>query len=202
VSQSELFIALFSPGCDRTNAAKITASLLKAFHSNLISILTASIEELTHVEGINVEKACQIKVAFELAKRAFSYRKEERPLITSTEDVVMLTAPHMMYLKQEEFRVLLLDSKNRVIRSETVSKGSLDTTVVHPREVFRPAIAAAAASIILVHNHPSGDPSPSEQDLLLTRELCLCGRIIGIDVVDHVIIGFLDFVSMKHRNLM
>ncbi len=107
-----------------------------------------------------------------------------------------------MHLKQEEFRVVLLNSKNKVIGLPVISKGSLDQTTVYPRDVFRPAIISGACFIILVHNHPSGDPTPSEQDILLTRELCLCGKVMGIEVIDHVIIGTEGYISFKLRKLM
>ncbi|KYK35790.1 MAG: hypothetical protein AYK18_12795 [Theionarchaea archaeon DG-70] len=100
-----------------------------------------------------------------------------------------LVAPYMMFLNQEQFRVILLDSKKRLIRSCIVSIGSLNAATVHPRDVFRPAITYGAASLILVHNHPSGDPTPSDQDILLTQQLCMCGSILGITVLDHAIIG-------------
>lgn len=121
---------------------------------------------------------------------------------TSTDDVVHLMAPYMVHLKQEQFRVLLLDSKHRVIDHDVVSVGSLDSASVHPRDVFRPAVNRNAAFIFLVHNHPSGDPTPSEEDVLLTRKLCLCGKLIGIDIVDHIIIGRKGFASLKYRNLL
>ena len=135
-------------------------------------------------------------------KRVASYYPEEHPQITSTDDVIHLLAPHMKYLKQEEFRVLLLDSKKRLIRCQTVSLGSLDKALVEPRDVFRPAIAARAESIILVHNHPSGDPTPSKDDIQLTVKLSLSGEILGINILDHIIIGFSDHVSFKDKELM
>ena len=177
-------------------------NLLTAFDENIREIFSASIEELMKVKGTGFTRACQIQVIFELTKRIAPYTEEDYPHIKSTDDIVMLLAPHMMHLKQEEFRVVLLTSRGRVIRSHIMSRGSLDQTTVHPRDVFRPAIAANAACIILVHNHPSGDPTPSDQDLLLTRELCMCSKIIGIEIIDHVIIGFNNYVSMKKRELM
>jgi DNA repair protein RadC len=108
----------------------------------------------------------------------------------------------MMFLPQEEFRVMLLDAKQKLIRVETVSLGSLDKALVEPRDVFRPAITFNAASLVIVHNHPSGDTQPSEQDVLLTRELCMCGIILGIEVLDHVIIGVRDHVSFREKGLM
>lgn len=200
LSNQELLIVLLSPGSRKIT--EVVGSLLKTFDGDLKELFSASVQKLTEVGGIGVVKACQVKAAFELGKRVSSYCKEEHPFISSTEDVVTLMAPYMLYLKQEEFRVLLLDSKNRMISYHRISLGSLNTTVVHPRDVFRPAIGAGAASIILVHNHPSGDPQPSEQDILLTRELCMCGKIVGIEIMDHIIIGVSEYVSMKSRELM
>jgi len=200
LSNQELFTILLSPGSKKVTS--IVSNLLKTFDGDLKELFSASIEELTQAGGIGFVKACQIQAAFELIKRVDSYCKEEHPLISSTDDVVTLMAPHMRYLKQEEFRVLLLDGKNKLIRYHRISVGSLDQAVVHPRDVFRPAIAAGAASIILVHNHPSGDPTPSDQDILLTRELCMCSKVVSIEVLDHVIIGSSDYASMKLRELM
>jgi DNA repair protein RadC len=108
----------------------------------------------------------------------------------------------MMFMKQEAFVVILLDKKNRLIRYHQISLGSLDKALVHPRDVFRHALYAGAPSIIVVHNHPSGDPTPSEQDILLTRELCMGSIVMGIKVLDHVIIGFTEYVSFRERGLM
>ena len=195
-------LAVVIAGSDKEEAFNIAANVLNAFDSNLIHVFCASIEQLQQVEGIGFSKAYQIKATFELMKRIASYFKEEHPQIATTDDVVKLLGPHMMFLKQEEFRVILLDSKKRLIRHCQVSLGSLDQTIVHPREVFRPAVAAGAAFIIVVHNHPSGDPEPSEYDTLLTQKLCMSGKVLGIDVLDHIFIGIRDHVSMKDEGLM
>jgi len=202
LSVLELLTVLFSSGNEEETSPQIASNLLKAFGGNLSELFSATIEELSHVEGITFAKACKMKAVFELGKRIVHSSKEERPLLTSTDDVVILVLCDMMCLKQEELRVILLDSKNRLIRIQTVSVGSLDSFLVEPQDIFRTAVAHAAASIILVHNHLSGDPTPSEHDIILTRELCMCGRILGIEVLDHVIIGSLDYVSMKHREVM
>ena len=198
----ELLEVLISVGCKEGTAADVAKNLWEAFDGNLVHVLTASIHQLTQVEGIGFVKACQIKAAFELMKRIESCFEEEHPVIDSTDDVVHLLAPHMRYMKQEEFRVVLLDSKKRLIRHCQVSLGSLDQTIVHPREVFRPAVGAGAKYIILVHNHPSGDPNPSEQDILLSQKLFMSGKILDIEVLDHIIIGFPDHVSLKDDGLM
>ena len=202
LSVYELLNVLISPGCSRRRAVEIATDLLETFDGNLVDLFTATIHQLTQVEGIGFVKACKIKAAFELIKRIDSYCKEMHPEITSAKDVVKLVASHMKYLKQEEFRVLLLDGKNRLIRHCRISLGSLDTALVHPRDVFRPAIAEGAISIILVHNHPSGDPTPSKQDLLLTRELYMCGIVVDIEVLDHVIIGISDHISLRDLGKM
>ncbi|MBU7046977.1 MAG: DNA repair protein RadC [Theionarchaea archaeon] len=182
--------------------ALTAADLLNAFDGNLIHLFCASINQLMETEGIGFPEAYKIKAVFELTKRIAAYCEEERPKIASKADVTKILAPHMMFLPQEEFRVMLLDAKQKLIRVETVSLGSLDKALVEPRDVFRPAITFNAASLVIVHNHPSGDTQPSEQDVLLTRELCMCGIILGIEVLDHIIIGVRDHVSFKERGLL
>ncbi len=201
LSNQELLAVLISPESRDYPAPEVAATLLNAFDGNLKDLFTATIHQLTCVEGVGFSKACKIKAAFELGKRAASYC-ENTLVIKSTDDIVPLVLPYMVFLKQEQFRVILLDSKNKFIRTCIISVGSLDKALVEPREVFRPALTHAAASIILVHNHPSGDPTPSEQDILLTQQLCMCGKVLGIEVVDHVIIGISGYASFKKRNLM
>ena len=196
----QLLEVLISPRYSGKTAGDIAADLLKEF-GDLKDVVTASIPQLTKVKGIGFVKACQIKAAFELSKRVASYCEEEHPVITSIDDVVKLLAPHMQFFKQEEFRVILLDTKKRLINHQRISLGSLNASLVEPREVFRPALTTGAKYIILVHNHPSGDPEPSDQDILLTKQLCMCGVILGIEVLDHVIIGS-NHVSMKDQKLM
>ena len=177
-------------------------NLLKTYEGNLVHLFCASINQLMDIEGIGSEEAFKIKATFELTKRIAAYCEEEHPKIASKDDVTKILAPHMMFLPQEEFRVILLDAKQKLIRVETVSLGSLDKALVEPRDVFRPAITFNAASLVIVHNHPSGDTQPSEQDVLLTRELCMCGIILGIEVLDHIIIGVRDHVSFRERGLL
>ena len=201
LSNQELLVILLSPGGNPHTVSEITEILL-SFNGNLKELFSATIHQLTQVEGVGFSNACKIKAAFELAKRISSFCEEDYPAISSTDDIIPLVAPYMIYLKQEQFRVILLDSRNRVIRNCIVSVGSLDKTVVEPREVFRPAITYGAASIILIHNHPSGDPEPSNHDVLLTQKLCMCGKVLGIEVIDHVIIGGSGYASLKKRELM
>ncbi|MBU7047702.1 MAG: DNA repair protein RadC [Theionarchaea archaeon] len=177
-------------------------NLLNTFDSNLVHLFCASVNQLMETEGIRFQEAQKIKATFELTKRIAAYCEEDHPKIASKDDVTKILAPHMMFLPQEEFRVMLLNAKQKLIRVETVSLGSLDKALVEPRDVFRPAITFNAASLVIVHNHPSGDTQPSEQDVLLTRELCMCGIILGIDVLDHIIIGVRDHVSFRERGLL
>jgi DNA repair protein RadC len=182
--------------------ALTAVNLLKAFNGNLVHLFCASINQLMETEGIGLQKAQKIKATFELTKRIAAYCEEDHPKIASKDDVTKILAPHMMFLPQEEFRVMLLNAKQKLIRVEPVSLGSLDKALVEPRDVFRPAITFNAASLVIVHNHPSGDTQPSEQDVLLTRELCMCGIILGIEVLDHIIIGVRDHVSFRERGLL
>lgn len=151
------------------------------------NLFEASVCELERLIGDRI-RACQIAACFELARRAFSH-VEEKPIIKNPEDVYKILAPEMQGLKQEVVKVVLLDTKNKLIKTETVSIGGLNENLVHPRDVFRKAIEANAASIILVHNHPSGDTEPSEEDIKVTKAIMKVGRILGIEVKDHVIIG-------------
>ncbi|MBU7018262.1 MAG: DNA repair protein RadC [Theionarchaea archaeon] len=202
LSIQDLLTVLISAEKRKDNeVSEIVRTLVKTFNNDISEICTASIADLSRVEGIQFVKACQIQAAFELGYRIASLCRGKHSFITSTEDVVSHTHD-MIILEQEEFRVILLDSKGRVIRCQTIPFCSSDSAPIHPRDVFRPAIAHAASSIIVVHNHPSGDPTPSEQDILLTSELCMCGLVLGIEVVDHVIVGSFGYVSLKHRKLM
>ncbi|MBU7048263.1 MAG: DNA repair protein RadC [Theionarchaea archaeon] len=198
LTNQELLAVIMSGDMGALNAA----NLLDTFHGNLVHLFCASINQLMETDDIGFQEACKIKATFELAKRIAAFCEEDHPKITSKDDVTKILAPHMMFLPQEEFRVMLLNAKQKLIRVETVSLGSLDKALVEPRDVFRPAITFNAASLVIVHNHPSGDTQPSEQDVLLTRELCMCGIILGIEVLDHIIIGVRDHVSFKEKGLM
>jgi len=163
---------------------------------NLKTLSEASVAELKKIVKDEV-KACQIVACFELARRLASFKEELRPVIEGPEDVYKIVGPEMQALKQECVKVLLLDSRNRLIKVETVSLGTLNENVIHPREVFRPAIENNAASIILVHNHPSGDAEPSEEDLRITKNLIKIGALLNINFTDHIIIGSGNYKSLK-----
>jgi len=178
----------------------VTAQRLLSQFGNLKGIAGASVEELSQVKGIGVAKASQIKAAFELANRLEGYAEAgDKPLVKTPEDIVALVRGRLKDKKKEHFLALLLDTRNRLIKVSEISVGSLETSVVHPREVFKEAISASAASVIFVHNHPSGDPEASEDDIKLTKRLAEAGEIVGIDVLDHIIIGDKKYLSLKRE---
>jgi len=178
----------------------ITAQRLLSQFGNLRGIATASTEELSQVKGIGIAKASQIKAAFELANRLEDYSESgDKPLIKTPEDVVSIVRSKLKGKKKEHFLAILLGTRSQLIKVSEISIGSLDTSIVHPREVFKEAISASAASVIFAHNHPSGDPEASDDDIELTKRLDKAGQIIGIDVLDHIIIGGKKYISLKRQ---
>lgn len=159
-------------------------------------------EELMALPGIGRAKAIRFVASFEIARRMSSTLPEAMPSIRSPENAAALVMDEMRYMDREHFRALLLNTKNQVIAREEISIGSLNSSCVHPRELFKAAIRRSAAGIILVHNHPSGDPTPSRQDIEVTKRLLEVGNIIGINVLDHLVIGDSRFVSLKAKGLM
>lgn len=180
----------------------VTAQRLLSHFGNLKGIASASVEELSQVRGIGLAKAAQLKAAFELANRLEGYIETgEKPVVKSPADVAALVRSRLRDKKKEYFLALFLDTRNQLIKLAEISVGSLDTSIVHPREVFKEAIAASAASVIFVHNHPSGDVEASEDDVKLTKRLAKAGELVGIDVLDHIIIGDRLYLSLKGKGL-
>ncbi len=201
LSAQEILALILGRGVSGESVMVTGQRLLSRF-GNLKGIAGASLEELFQVKGIGLAKASQIKAAFELASRLESYSETgKKPIVKTPEDVVSLLRGRLKDKKKEYFVVLLLDTRNQLIKTSEVSVGSLDASIVHPREVFKEAITGSAASVIFAHNHPSGDPAASEDDIRLTKRLVEVGEIVGIDVLDHIIIGDNNYLSLKREGL-
>ena len=201
LSTQEILVLILGRGI-AGESVMVTAQRLLSQFDNLKGIANASLEELSQVKGIGLAKASQIKAAFELASRLEGYSEAgDKPLVKTPEEVVNLVRSRLKGKKKEYFLALLLDTRNQLIKVSEISVGSLDSSIVHPREVFKEAISASAASIIFVHNHPSGNPTASEDDIKLTKRLAEVGEIMGIDVLDHLIIGDKIFLSLKREGL-
>jgi len=201
LSASEILALILGRGVAGESVTVTVQRLLSQF-GNLKGIASASVEELSQVKGIGLAKAAQIKAAFELANRLEGYAETgKKPLVKTPDDVVGLVRSRLKGRKKEHFLAVLLDTRGRLIKVAEISVGSLDSSLVHPREVFKEAISASAASVIFVHNHPSGDPDASEDDVKLTKRLAEAGEIMGIDVLDHIIIGDKEHLSLKRKDL-
>jgi DNA repair protein RadC len=162
--------------------------------------VTLTLEQLERVPGVGLAKAVQLKAAVELGRRVAT-SQSARTSVRSPRDVSTLVMEEMRFLDREQFRIVLLDAKNHVLGVRVVSVGSLSSSIVHPREIFKEAIARSSAAIILVHNHPSGDPTPSREDVEVTRRLVEAGRLLGIEVLDHVVVGDNKYVSFKEKGI-
>jgi len=188
LTQAELIAILLRTGLKGVNVVQVGQTLVQKYGS-LNALALASVDELKKVPGIGRDKAVTLVAAFALARRMEQERREESPVLDNPETVVGFIRESNRLKNVESFQVLLLNTRKKLIRMEAISDGTLDTLLVHPREVFRAAIAANAAGVVLVHNHPSGDPAPSEADIKVTRDLIRAGQLLKIEVVDHIIIG-------------
>ena len=201
LSNAELLAILLRTGTINESAVALAQRLLIEA-GGLRRLVEMNTEQLTALKGIGYAKALQVQAGIELGKRIVRTAQPETVTIRSPHDVSQLMMEELRYLQKEHFVCLFLNTKNHVIGQETLSIGSLNASIVHPREVFLAAIKRSSASIICVHNHPSGDPTPSPEDIDITRRLVEAGSVIGIDVLDHVIIGDLTSVSLKELGLM
>jgi len=200
MSNTELLAIMMRTGVGGENVLRLAERLLAHF-GGLTGIARASLAELRTVNGIGPAKAVEIKAALELGRRLMASAPEERPRVTSPADAANLLMSEMMLLEQEHLRTVLLDTRNHVLRISTVYKGSLNTSVVRIGELFREAIKDNAAAMIVAHNHPSGDPSPSPEDVHVTRQIRQAGALLDIELLDHIIIGRQRYVSLKERGL-
>ena len=188
LSNAELVAILLRTGRQGQSVLQIAQQLL-AQHGSLDQLSKATWQDLCKFKGIGRDKAATLAAAFKLAARMAQEIRREMPLLDTPERIADLLREDNRAREVEHFQVALLNTRRRLIRIENLSQGTLDTILVHPREVFRAAIAAGAAAIVLVHNHPSGDPTPSESDIKVTRDLIRAGQLLKIDVLDHVILG-------------
>lgn len=200
VSTAELLAIILRTGVGGENVLRLAERLLATF-KDLPGISHASIAELTQVKGIGPAKAVEIKAALEIGRRLMATAPQERMAVSSPGDAANLLMSEMTFLEKEHLRLILLDTRNKVLATPTVYIGSLNASVVRVGELFRAALKENAAALIVAHNHPSGDPSPSPEDIKVTRQLVQAGKILDIDVLDHIIIGRQRFVSLKERGL-
>lgn len=200
LSQAELLAILLRTGVPGENAVQVGQRLLQAL-GGLPGLHRANYDEVCSQHGVGPAKAAQIKAAIELGRRLAVEAPEERPAIHSPEDAAALVRYEMSALEQEELRVMLLDTRNRVLDVQTLYRGSLNSSQVRVGELFKAAIRRNAAGVLVVHNHPSGDPSPSPDDIALTRAIVQAGKLLDVEVLDHLIIGGGRFVSLKERGL-
>ncbi|HHV62810.1 MAG TPA: DNA repair protein RadC [Firmicutes bacterium] len=198
---AELVAIVLRTGSREGNVVEVAHELMKTC-GGLRGLAEAAPEELARVKGIGLAKAIQLKAALELGRRVAVLNPQERFTVSSPVDVVRVLMPEARHLDREYLKVVLLNTRNQVLNIITISVGSLDTALGHPREVFKEAIRRSSAGIILVHNHPSGDPTPSVDDVKITERLIQAGKILGIDVLDHIILGDNKYFSMREKGLL
>ncbi|NLS44448.1 MAG: DNA repair protein RadC [Firmicutes bacterium] len=201
LSSAELISIILRTGIQGQSALALAASVLQAF-GGVRGIAGTSTQDLSTHKGIGPAKAVQMKAALELGRRAFMLGPEDLTEINNPKDVAEMVIGDMRYLDREHFKIVILNAKNRVEDLVTISVGCLDSSLAHPREVFKECVRRNCARIILVHNHPSGDPTPSDADIAITHRLANCGVILGIEVVDHIIVGDNKYQSLRELGLM
>jgi DNA repair protein RadC len=200
LSSAELLAIILRTGTANENVVRLAQRLLASF-DGLAGLARANPSELTAEKGLGPAKVTQVKAALELGRRMLIASPDERPQIRSPADAANLVMSEMGLLEQEHLRVMLLDTKNRVLDTPTVYQGSLNTSLIRVGELFRDAIRTNCAALIVVHNHPSGDPTPSPEDVAVTRQIVEAGKLLDVEVLDHLIIGRQRFVSLKERGL-
>lgn len=201
LSDAQLLAIILRTGGGGKGVLALAIEMLDKF-GGLREIEAASLSDLSGMKGLGTAKIAQLRAAFTLGKRMMSESPEGNPCFSSSRMVHTYFAPRFKNLKKEVFLSLLLDTKNRLIREVTVSEGTLTNSLIHPREAFREAVRESAASVLFVHNHPSGDPEPSRDDMAVTERLKATGDIVGIRVLDHIIIGDGKYVSLREKGIM
>jgi DNA repair protein RadC len=201
LTEAELLGILLGKGTRKKTAIDIARELLDQYES-LQKLFSRSPSELTTVKGIGSAKAAILSAAFELVRRVQSQKISDRTSFKRSSDVANHYLPLMRDLRKEVFKVLLLTRANRLIKEVLISEGTLDASIVHPRDVFKEALLEPAAGVILIHNHPSGNPSPSEEDLRITKQLVEAGRLLGIRVYDHIILAGESYRSLADEGLI
>lgn len=198
LSTGELLAIVLRTGASRESVLALASRLLSR-HGGLVGLARAGFGELCQERGLGEAKAAQLEAAFELGRRLASAQPEERATVRSPQDVANLLRPEMGLLDQEELRVVLLNTRNQVLGVHTVYRGSVNTSLVRVGELFREAVRQNCPALVVVHNHPSGDPTPSADDVAMTRQAVEAGRLLDIEVLDHLIIAQQGFVSLKER---
>ena len=201
LSNQELIAILLRTGTKKESVLQLSERLIAHF-DGLRMLKDATVEEITSINGIGEAKAIQLLAAVEIGRRVSNLCYTDRYIIRSPEDCANYCMNDMRFLTQEHFVCLYLNTKNQVLHKQTIFIGSLNASIVHPREVFKEAFRRSAASIICLHNHPSGDPTPSREDIDVTKRLMDCGKLMGIEVLDHLIIGEKKYVSLKEKGYL
>ncbi len=200
LSDAELVAILLRVGVQGLNVVQLAQKMLLE-HGGWVGLQRLSFEELCHIHGMGEAKAAQVKAALEIGRRLLLAQPEQRAVITSPADVANLLLLEMAHLEQEHLKVVCLNTKNHVLKHITVYIGSINSSAVRIGEVFKEALKQNAAAIIIAHNHPSGDPTPSSEDIAVTREIVDAGKLLGVDVLDHLVIGQGRWVSLRERGL-
>lgn len=200
LSDAELLAIILRTGSTSESALSLANRLLAKF-KGLRGLINASFGELCNVTGIGEAKACQIKAALEMGKSLSKLKFPELNTVKCPEDVFHLLKHEMGFLEQEELRVVLLNNRNQVINIQPVYKGNVNTSVIRVNEIFRHAIRENCPALVVVHNHPSGDPTPSQEDINVTKQMVEAGKLLEIEVLDHLVIGQQKFVSLKEKGL-
>lgn len=203
LSNAELLAIVLRNGSKERSALQLAQDILSLYKDDGVSALgRMTAGELMCLQGIGSAKAAEVMAAVELGKRLNDHIARQRAMVTCPEDAADYAMPRFRYEDREHFAVILLNVKNHILSMPVISVGSLTASVVHPREVFKAAIQQAAASIILVHNHPSGDPTPSKEDIEVTARMVQVGRVMDIPVLDHIILGNDNYISLKEKGVI